>query len=70
MAKGKAFAAKLAHELTTEGKVICPVCNTEIKKIKLIRSRTSKGNTWAPKYQFVSMCKCNEKDILAGNVNA
>lgn len=70
MAKGKAFTAKLAHELSSEGKVICAVCNTEVKKIKLVRSRNSKGNTWAPKYQFVSMCKCNEKDIFSGKLNA
>ncbi len=70
MAKGKAFAAKLAHELSTEGKVMCPVCNTEIKKVKLVRSRKSKSSTWAPRYQFVDMCKCNEKDLLAGKVDA
>jgi len=35
MAKGRSFAAKLAHEISTEGKVMCPNCNTEVKKIKL-----------------------------------
>lgn len=70
MAKGRSFAAKLAHEISTEGKVICAVCDSEVKKIKLVRSRNSKGNTWAPRYQFVSMCKCNEKDILSGKNNA
>ena len=70
MAKGRSFAAKLAHEISTEGKVMCAVCNSELKKIKLVRARNSKGNTWAPKYQFVSMCKCNEKDILSGKNNA
>lgn len=70
MAKGRSFAAKLAHEISTEGKVMCAVCNSEVKKIKLVRARNSKGNTWAPKYQFVSMCKCNEKDILSGKNNA
>ncbi len=66
MAKGKAFAAKLAHELSTEGKVFCPVCNTEIKRIKLITANKSKASTWAPKYRFEKVCKCNEKDIMAG----
>lgn len=70
MAKGRSFAAKLAHEISTEGKVICAVCDSEVKKVKLVRSRNSKGNTWAPRYQFVSMCKCNEKDILSGKNNA
>ena len=68
MAKGKTFAAKLAHEQSTEGKVICPVCNTEVKKIKLILSRDSKAGTWAPKYDFRDICKCNEQDILNGKV--
>lgn len=68
MGKGKSFAAKLAHETSAEGKVFCPVCNAEIKKIKLILSRPSKANTWAPKYEFRSICKCNEKDIMSGNL--
>ena len=49
MPKARSFAAKLAHEITTEGKVICPKCNQEIKKVKLIRARSSKANSWAPK---------------------
>ncbi|MCK9330391.1 MAG: hypothetical protein PHY08_04010 [Candidatus Cloacimonetes bacterium] len=68
MAKGKSFAAKLAHEQSTEGKIICPVCNQEIKKIKLILSRDSKAGTWAPKYDFRDICKCNEQDIMNGKV--
>ena len=68
MPKARSFAAKLAHEITTEGKVICPKCNQEIKKVKLIRARSSKANSWAPKYDFVNMCKCNEKDILTGKL--
>jgi uncharacterized Zn finger protein (UPF0148 family) len=66
MAKGKTFAAKLAHELTTQGKVFCPVCNTEIKRVKLIIAKKSKADSWAPKYQFKKVCKCNESDIMAG----
>lgn len=68
MPKGRSFAAKLAHELTSEGKVICPTCNTEVKKIKIVKARTSKNGNWAPKYLFQSMCKCNEKDILEGKL--
>ncbi|RLC50081.1 MAG: hypothetical protein DRZ79_04975 [Candidatus Cloacimonadota bacterium] len=68
MAKGRSFAAKLAHEISTEGKVICPKCNTEIKKIKLIRNKKAADKGWSPKYEFVSICKCNEKDILAGKI--
>ncbi len=68
MAKGKSFAAKLAHEQSTEGKIICPVCNQEVKKIKLILTRDSKAGTWAPKYDFRDICKCNEQDIMNGKV--
>jgi ribosomal protein S3AE len=68
MPKGRTFAAKLAHEISNEGKVICPKCNTEVKKIKLIRAHTSKADTWAPKYEFANLCKCNEKDITSGNI--
>ncbi|MCK4338415.1 MAG: hypothetical protein KAW87_00275 [Candidatus Cloacimonetes bacterium] len=64
MKKVKTFAAKLAH--ATEGKVkkTCPICNTEIKVIKLIRNRHNDGR-WAPKRELVKICKCNEKEILA-----
>ncbi|MEA1973790.1 MAG: hypothetical protein U9N34_10940 [Candidatus Cloacimonadota bacterium] len=66
MAGGRSFAAKLAHEISTEGKVICPKCDTEIKRVKLVLNKKSKDNNWAPKYEFREICKCNEKDILAG----
>jgi ribosomal protein S3AE len=66
MAKGKSFTAKLAHEISTEGKVICPVCNTEIKRVKLIICKKSKADSWAPNYQFKKICKCNEQDIMSG----
>ncbi len=68
MPKGRSFAAKLAHETSMEGKVICPKCNSEIKKIKLIRARKSKADSWAPKYEMVSICKCNENDIMSGKI--
>ena len=68
MPKGRSFAAKLAHDLSTEGKVICPTCNTEMKRVKLVRARKSKTDSWTPKYEFINMCKCNEKDVLAGKV--
>ena len=66
MAKVRSFGAKLAHEASLEGKTICPKCNSEVRKIKLVRSKKSKANTWSPKYEFVQVCKCNEKDIMAG----
>jgi len=68
MSKAKSFAAKTAHSNSSEGKVICPVCTTEVKKIKLVVSRKSKAGTWAPKYDIRNFCKCNEQDILKGNI--
>jgi uncharacterized Zn finger protein (UPF0148 family) len=68
MGKARTFNAKLAHESTMEGKVVCPVCNTEVKAIKLIRSRKAANGNWAPKYEFRKICKCNEKDIMSGKI--
>jgi len=68
MGKGKSFAAKVAHQSTNEGKVICPSCNVEVKKIKLVMTRDSKSNTWAPKYEMKDICKCNEQEIFSGAV--
>ncbi|HOD60399.1 MAG TPA: hypothetical protein PKH17_06625 [Candidatus Syntrophosphaera sp.] len=66
MGKAKTFAAKLAHESSTEGKVICPVCNTELKKLKIITNKKKGSGSWSPKYEYVRVCKCNENDLLAG----
>jgi len=68
MPKARSFAAKLAHEVSTEGKIMCPNCKSEIKRIKLVRNRKSKAETWTPKYEFVNICKCNEKDIMSGKI--
>jgi len=68
MGKSKSFAAKTAHDQSTEGKIVCPVCNVEVKRIKLILSRDSKAGTWAPKFDIRDICKCNEQDILSGKV--
>lgn len=65
MGKVKSFAAKLAHEATNEGKIMCPVCNTEVKKIKVIGNRKEQGG-WSPRYEFHKVCKCNEADFMAG----
>ncbi len=64
MAKGRGKAAKLAHESKGTGKIICPVCNTEIKQVKMIRAKVSDKGTWSPSYGIESVCKCNEKELL------
>ena len=68
MAKKRSFTAKLAHEIGTEGKVVCPNCNTEVKRVKIIRNKKSKVGTWAPGYGFISVCKCNEADVYSGKI--
>jgi len=67
MGKVRSFAAKLAHATSQEGKDFCPKCNTEIRIAKLIR-RKSNSTKWSPKYEFVKICKCNEKDAMAGKI--
>ena len=65
MGKVKSFNAKLAHETSTEGKVICPVCHTEIKRIKLVTQK--KGHVgYTPRYDYAKLCKCTEADIMSG----
>jgi len=65
MGKVKSFIAKLAHETTHEGKVFCPVCNTEIKRVKLVSQKKGQAG-WAPRYDFVNLCKCNEAELMEG----
>ncbi len=64
MAGGRSKGAKLAHESKGSGKAICPVCGTEIKQVKMIRSKVSAKGGWSPNYSIESVCKCNEKDLL------
>lgn len=66
MGKVKSFSAKLAHEASNEGKVMCPVCHTEIKKIKAVLNRKKGTASWSPRYEFFKVCKCNEADFMAG----
>jgi len=67
MGKVKSFAAKLAHETSHEGKVWCPVCNAEIKRVKVITNKAAQAG-WAPRYDFIKICKCNEADVLNGKI--
>ena len=65
MGKVKSFQAKTSHDRTNEGKSMCEVCKTEIKRIKLITNKKTDGS-WLPQPQFQAICKCNEADIMAG----
>jgi len=63
MPKVRTFAAKLAHASAGKRKSVCPVCNSEMTTIKVIRNRHKDGK-WSPKREVVQICKCNEKEIL------
>ena len=39
MGKVKTFAAKVAHELSDEGKTICPVCKVPSWKFEQVEGR-------------------------------
>ena len=67
MGKVKSFSAKVAHDTSTEGKIICPVCNTEVKRVKIIGNKKGQAG-WSPRYEQKTICKCNEADFLAGKV--
>jgi len=64
MPKVRTFAAKLAHASAGKKKMVCPVCNTEMTTIKVIRNRHKEDGKWSPKREVVHICKCNEKEIL------
>jgi hypothetical protein len=68
MAKTRTFAAKVAHASKEKGHQICPKCNSEIRVIKVIRSKPGAKGKWVPKQEMIKVCKCNEKEILAGNI--
>jgi uncharacterized Zn finger protein (UPF0148 family) len=68
MRKVRTFAAKLAHAKSGKGKIICPICNSEVKIIKLIRAKQNSKAKWAPRQEVVKLCKCNEKEILGINI--
>ncbi len=67
MGKVKSFAAKTAHGNTNEGHVMCPVCKTEIKRVKVIGNKKGLSG-WSPRYEFIKVCKCNEADFAAGKI--
>jgi len=60
--KVRTFAAKLAHANKSKKK-ICPICQEEIKTIKLIANKSK--TSYRPKSTFVHICKCNEDEILS-----
>ncbi len=59
MAKKQSFADKASKKKQVN---LCPVCNSEITHIKLMKAIKSNGN-WRFTNKPVGVCKCNEAEI-------
>lgn len=61
MAKKQSFADKASKKKHVD---ICPVCNSEISHIKLLKATKVNGN-WRFTNRPVGVCKCNENEVYA-----
>jgi hypothetical protein len=59
MAKKQSFADKAAKKSHV---TICPVCNSEITHIKMMKAVNRDGH-WRFTNRPVAVCKCNEAEI-------
>lgn len=65
MAKSQSFADKV-NKKSDSGKIVCPVCETEVQRVKSIRSVPGKSDgSWKFRQKMVDVCKCNEKEVYA-----
>ncbi|HDL19594.1 MAG TPA: hypothetical protein ENH29_11115 [Bacteroidetes bacterium] len=61
--KGTSFADKV-NKMHKANVTICPVCNTETQRVKLVKSmRSEHSNGWRFKQMMVDVCKCNESEV-------
>ncbi len=58
--KKRTFADKMRKEKTV---TLCPVCNSPIQNIFLVKSVKTEAGFWRFKQRYVSVCKCNQKEI-------
>ncbi|MCI0495968.1 MAG: hypothetical protein MUC94_03570 [bacterium] len=67
MAKDRSFAAKVAKgAIDALNAKKCPVCGEIPNSVLLVQSEQKKVSpNWRFKEKFVSVCKCNEKEIYA-----
>lgn len=67
MAKDRSFAAKMAKGTKEALKARqCPKCGEIVNIVKLVASeRKAEAGAWRFKEKFVSVCKCNEKEVYA-----
>ncbi len=63
MAKGTSFAEKAAKAAGKRGHT-CPECGQPLQTVKLVYSERSPiKDSWKFNQRFVSVCKCNEKEV-------
>lgn len=65
MAKDRSFAAKVAKGARDQLKSRqCPKCGEVMNVVKVVASeQKSDLGSWRFKERFVSVCKCNEKEV-------
>lgn len=64
MAKAKTFADKIAKSMK-DFRTHCPQCGEALIPIELVTSEYSeRTHGWRFNKRFVTMCKCNEKEII------
>ncbi len=63
MAKVKTFVDKL-RKMSEFHADICPVCNAEIHRVKVVRAvRSEDTGSYRFNQLMVNVCKCNEKEV-------
>jgi hypothetical protein len=67
MAKDRSFASKVAKGTKDALKARqCSVCGEIPNVVMLVRSEKKKTSpSWGFREKFVSVCKCNEKEVYA-----
>lgn len=60
--KKRTFADKMKRE---EKVMVCPVCNSPIQNIFLVKSVKTDNGFWKFKQRHISVCKCNQKEVYS-----
>lgn len=64
MAKKITSFADKVNKMHNANVSVCPICNTETHRVKLVKSVQSDNSTgWRFKQMMVDVCKCNESEV-------
>jgi len=64
MAKRTTSFADKMNKMHNSNVTVCPVCNSETHRVKLVKSvRAEQSNGWRFKQMMVDVCKCNESEV-------